>query len=314
MSDETSTAALQEYYKLINAGGNHYDIGRKMTDAFTERLHKRLSTPPDRQKLDFATKSMETAFGVHPVLKDELQGIAEGISIDFESMLVEASDYSASPTHSMTLLAKKGDGLLIGRAFSANPDTYVRNLLRLDPNDSYASLGRMSGYFAGTWESIGVYGQFVCADILASSASPTDGVAAYMIPRIVTEASKSVESAVDKLSSIKPMHDSSYVVAGSGGAHLLTYEKGEMKSQEIGSYPLLLVDGRPAAGKNVDASDLAGVKAFLANHENGGCLHTGDLETIYALVIDMATEEIEYTTGPPCKSEFGSVDWPGGYG
>lgn len=314
MSEETSSAASEEYYKLINAGGNHYDIGRKMTDAFTDRLHKRLSSPPDVKKVEIATKAMETTFGVHPVLKDELQGIAEGISIDFESMLVEASDYGAPATHSMTVLTKKGDSLVIGRSLSSSPDTYVRNLLRLDPNDSYASLGRMSGYFAGTWESIGVYGQFVCADILSAGSSPVDGVAAYMVPRIVTESAKSLESAVEKMQSIRPMHESSYVIAGADKAYLFTYEKGEMKSEEIGSYPLLLINGRPAQGKKLEAADLAGVKTMLADHELGGCMHNADVETMYALVIDMATEEIEYTTGPPCTSEFSGVDWPGGYG
>lgn len=313
MAEGTSTAPNQEYYRLINAGGNHYDIGRKMTDAFTDQLHKRLSAPVDRQKLEYATGSMDTVFGVHPVLKDELQGIAEGISIEFESMLVEISDYLAAPTHSMTVITRNGGTLIVGRVFSAPPSTYVRNLLRLDPNDSYASLGRMAGYFGSTWESIGVYGQFVCADILAANTAPRDGVAAYVVPRIVTESSKDLDAAVEKLKSILPMHDSSYVVAGSDRAYHLVYEKGSMRSEEISAFPFVLVGGRPS-GNVAGASSLEEIKALMSDHKLGGCLHTPELESIYAMAVDMGSEEIEYANGAPCSTPYSGVDWPGGYG
>ncbi len=313
MAEENATAAAEEYYRLINAGGNHYDIGRKMTDAFTDKLHKRLSEPIDSLKAQNAARSAEAVFEFHPVLKDELQGIAEGISIEIEAMLVEANDYGAPPTHSMTVVAKEGDSLLVGRSFSASPATYVRNLLRLDPNDSYASLGRMSGYFAGTWESYGVYGQFVSADILSGNKEPRDGVAAYMVPRIITESSKSVESAVEKLSSLKPMHESSYLLAGAEGTHIFTFQNGKMEHEEIDTLPLLLVDGRRVDSPAV-AGGLDGIKALLSGHSGGGCLHTAEFETLYATVADMKAEEIAYTNGPPCSSQFNSVDWPGGYG
>ena len=313
MAEDTPSATLQEYYKLINAGGNHYDIGRKMTDAFTEKLHRHFSSPVDATKLENATKSMEAVFAMHPVLRDELQGIAEGISIEFESMLVEIFDYAARPTRSMTVVTREGDSVVVGRSFSASPDTFVRNLLRLDPNDSYASLGRMSGYFGGTWESIGVYGQFVCADILAGNQRPRQGVAAYMVPRIVTESSKSIETAMDKLGSVTPMHDSAYVVADAKRAYALTFENGKSISREITSFPFVMVDGREVghAGALEGTEDM---KSLMSDHKKGGCVHTADTETLYAMIVDMGSELIEYTNGAPCSAPYSSVDWPGGYG
>ncbi len=313
MADEPSPGSIQEYYRLINAGGNHYDIGRKMTDAFTEQLHARLSSPVAAELLENALRTADTLFSTHPVLKDELQGIAEGISIEFESMLAEVTDYRALATHSMTVVSKSGDGLVIGRSFSASPSTYVRNLLRLDPNDSYASLGRMAGYFAGTWESIGVYGQFVSADITSQNDAPRQGVASYMVPRIITESSKSLETAVEKMGTIVQMHDSSYIVAGADKAYLFVAENGAASPEEITTFPFVLVNGRKEKTSQ-EIAGIDGVKAFLSDHGTGGCVHAKDVETLYAMVVDMGAEQIEYTDGPPCKSGFNKVDWPGGYG
>ncbi len=313
MADETSTTEVQEYYKLINAGGNHYDIGRKMTDAFTPALHKRLSLPPDPALLENALRAADGVFDLHPVLKDELQGIAEGISIEFEAMLVETSDFRAGPTHSMTVLAREGNSFIVGRSFSGPPSTYVRNLLRLDPNDSYASLGRMSGYFGGTWESIGVYGQFVCADILSANSGPRQGPAAYMVPRMITESSKSIETAVEKMKTVVPMHDSTYIITGSDRAYMYVAQGGRASMEEITAFPFVAVNGR-RLGAPGDVSGKDGVRAVLSSHDMGGCLHGAETETLYSLIVDMGSEEIEYSNGAPCTAGFNKVDWPGGYG
>ncbi|MEM3852393.1 MAG: hypothetical protein QXP70_05275, partial [Methanomassiliicoccales archaeon] len=173
-------------YKLINAGGNHYDIGRKMTDAITEALLSKLTSPISEERAQQSIASAETAFAAHPVLRDEVQGICEGISIDIEAMLAEISDTSAGKTETSTVLCKTADGnILLGRSLAAAPETHVRNLLRLDPNDSYASLGRMAGYFGGTWESTSVFGYSICVDITGNTLDPT-GIAAYMVPRMLT--------------------------------------------------------------------------------------------------------------------------------
>lgn len=311
---EESSSAEASYYKLVNAGGNHYDIGRKMTDAIGEKLHERLSKPVEPGRLSSILASVEPVFELHPVLKDELQGIAEGISIEMEAMLSEISDFSAGPTTSMTVVAKNGSSLVLGRTFSADPSIDVRNLLRLDPNDSYASLGRMAGYFAGTWESIGVYGQFVCADILAARGAPANGPAAYIVPRIVTESSKSTETALEKLSSISPMQDSSYVLASGDRAYTLTFTEGRMNSEEITSFPYVMVNGRTVPGGAGSISTPDEVKALLSDHSKGGCVHTKEKETLYAMIVDMGAEEIEYSDGAPCRTEYHGVDWPGGYG
>ncbi len=313
MTEDSSTSEMADNYRLVNAGGNHYDIGRKMTDAFTPVVHERLSQTPDGTLLENALKSADSTFNVHPVLKDELQGIAEGISIEFEAILCEASDTFASPAASMTIISKQSGSLILGRNFAASPSATARNLLRLDPNDSYASLGRMGGYFGGTFESIGVFGVFACADILEKNEKPVAGTAAYMIPRMLSESSKDLSTAVDKLRGITPMHRSSFVVADASRAFYAVWDGSSFKVEEVTEFPFALMNGRKIGLKST-AGDAESIKKILSDHTSGGCIHRADAETIYSLVLEMASEKVEYTSGSPCKSAYSAIDWPGGYG
>ncbi|MBX8632069.1 MAG: C45 family peptidase [Candidatus Thermoplasmatota archaeon] len=312
MAEVGPAPEFAEYYKLINAGGNHYDIGRKMTDAFTPALHSRLSSPPDGVILENAMKSAELTFELHPVLKDELQGISEGISIDFEAILCEISDTFSPATPAATIIAKKESSLLIGRNFSTTPGTIVRNMLRLDPNDAYASLGRMGGYFGGTFESIGVYGIYASAEITERNQVAVTGTASYMIPRIITESSKDLQSALSKLRTLKPMHRSLFIVADSSAVYTARWNGSSFDVQEIVSFPVLIVKGKVNAVAS--KMELEDIRKMLSDHDSGFCLHDPGSETIYSLVTDMASEKVEYTAGSPCKSPYTSVDWPGGYG
>ncbi len=313
MTDDASVSEMADNYRLVNAGGNHYDIGRKMTDAFTPAVHERLSRQPDGTLLENALKSTEATFEVHPVLKDELQGIAEGISIDFESILCEASDTFSAPSTSLTVVSKHDGSVIAGRNYASWPSCTVRNLLRLDPNDSYASLGRMGGYFGGTSESIGVYGVFACADILERNAQPTPGTAAYMIPRILAESSKDISAALEKLKSTTPMHRSSYVVADASSAFYAVWDGSYFKVEQIEAFPFVLRNGRKTDARTA-FNDAESIRKYLSDHGEGSCVHGQDAETIYSFVIDIAAEKVEYTAGSPCKSTYAAVDWPGGYG
>ena len=313
MTDEASISEAAENYRLVNAGGNHYDIGRKMTDAFTPAVLERLSRPPDGTLLENALKSVDGTFGVHPVLKDELQGIAEGISIEFESMLCETSDTFAAPSTSLTIISKPDGTLTAGRNYGASPSSTVRNLLRLDPNDSYASLGRMGGYFAGTSESIGVYGVFACADILEKNEKPVPGTAAYMVPRMLTESSKDLSSAMEKLKTITPMHKSSYVVADASTAFYAVWDGSSFSIEQVSEFPFALKNGRKIK-IGAPLNDAESVKKYLSDHSNGACVHASGAETIYSFFLDIASEKVEYTGGSPCKSPYAAIDWPGGYG
>ncbi|MBX8642206.1 MAG: C45 family peptidase [Candidatus Thermoplasmatota archaeon] len=313
MAEGSANSKNEEYYRLINAGGNHYDIGRKMTDAFTPQLHERLTSKPDAVLLDNALKSAEATFSVHPVLKDELQGISEGIAIEFESILCEISDTFAAPAPSSTVLSRHDDRILVGRNFGSRPEAYVRNMLRLDPNDAYASLGRMGGYFGGTFESIGVYGVYAGAEIVERNAEPVQGTAAYMIPRMITESSRDIDSAVAKLRSIKPMHRSIFVVADASSAYVAEWNGSSLEITRCEKFPLL-VSGRRQSHPESALGSADEIKSFLSSHDAGLCAHGPEGETIYSLVVDMAQEKVEYTAGSPCSSQYATIDWPGGYG
>jgi|GEM_PF-5330235 len=302
MQDEAS-----EIYRLINAGGNHYDIGRKMTDAITDKLLSRLTTPVEPSTLDRILKCAETSFEAHPVLKDEMQGISEGISIDIEAMLREISD-AAWPTKSVTIVSKSEEGMIAGRNFTAPSSVFVRNMLRLDPNDSYASLGRMAGFFSGTWESISVFGYFVAADIL--SASQGEGVAAYMVPRMLTEANKTLQSAVEALGHMNVMQKSSFLLLDRERALLVKKEGTSTSLTELDTFPALLVNGEFKGKVDADCADK--IRAYLSSHDSGSCLH-GEEETIYSLLLNLEKEEVHYTDGAPCSAPFRHIDWPGGY-
>ncbi len=313
MTEDNPVSEMADSYRLVNAGGNHYDIGRKMTDAFTPALHERLSRQPDGAILGNALKSVDAMFGAHPVLKDELQGIAEGISIEFEAVLCEVSDTFAPPSVSSTVISQTDGALLIGRNYASSPSSTVRNLLRLDPNDSYASLGRMGGYFAGTSESIGVYGVFACADILERNAAPVPGTAAYMIPRMISESARDISAALEKLRSIVPMHRSSYVIADASSAYYAVWDGSSFSVEQISKFPFLLKDG-----KKVNATpplkDGESIKKYLSDHDGGACVHRPGAETIYSLLLGIGSERVEYTSGCPCRAPYATVDWPGGYG
>lgn len=306
MKDDTASQT-NESYRLINAGGNHYDIGRKMTDAITPRLLERLGGAFDAKLLKSRIISAEYTFSVHPVLRDEIQGICEGISIETDGMIFEITG-CAQPTHSVTVLLRKNGGITLGRNFSSSPSNFVLNLLRLDPNDSYASLGRMCGYFAGTWESTGVYGIHVSADVLDGRCME-GGVSAYMVPRILTESSKDIGTALEKLKTMKIVQPSSFIVADRNSAYSALFEGGDMKLEKIETFPALFINGR--RGESIDAED---AWEILMDHGRGFCLHENERATLYSLCVDFTEELIQYTDGSPCLAERKNVDWPGGYG
>jgi hypothetical protein len=313
MTEASANSRNEAYYRLINAGGNHYDIGRKMTDAFTRQLHEKLTSRPDAVVLDNALKSAEATFSVHPVLKDELQGISEGIAIEFESMLCEISDTFAAPYPSSTVLSRRDGKILVGRNFGSSPEVYVRNMLRLDPNDAYASLGRMGGYFGGTFESIGVYGIYAGAEILEKNRQPVQGTAAYIVPRIITESSKDIDSALAKLRAVRPMHRSLFVLADISSAYVAEWNGSSFEINRCDTFPLLISGGKQSRPEGaLDSTE--DIKGLLSSHDAGLCVHGTAAETIYSLVVDMAQEKVEYTAGSPCSSQYETIDWPGGYG
>lgn len=292
------------YYRMINAGGNHYDIGRKMTDAITDELLSRLTSPVDRARMERAIELANVAFAEHPVLRDEMQGIAEGISIDIEAMLCEITQ-PAVPAGTVTALAMGEQGIVVGRSFIAPSSAIVRNLLRLDPNDSYASLGSMGGQFAGTWESTSVFGFAVCADALGDGQGK--GVAPYMIPRMATEKCKTSEAAMELLRSIPVMQPCRFLLVDREHALSIHRDSTGSSVEEL-QLPAVLFGGQVRQGQRIEADAIG---SFLASHD-GGCVH-GENETIYAFLIDMGKEDIQYSGGPPCKAQFRQIDWPGGY-
>lgn len=329
-------------YQTFDLSGSHYDLGYQQgaqTEPFV--IPAWWPAPPP---LAFSEACASQIAELHPPLLDELHGYADGQRLPFEDILRGVCRRSmrlrARPPYpeggcSSFALTDAAGQVRVGRNYDFYPMQTVRQRVRLTPERGQASVGMRGSVPGGRYDGVNAVGLFICLHV-ALSSEPDEikpGLPFHLLPRLILETCSTTHDAVELLTHVQHLHPFNYLIADRHRdmavveAHpscVRVIEPGSDLSQAQGfiaatnhyRHPDMLPFQR---GRKLDhsaerlnclyarASDAGDV---LKQHPSHLCGHSGGHTTLWSLSANLTTRTLAYAFGPPCETDYVSVDWP----
>ncbi|WP_052158985.1 C45 family autoproteolytic acyltransferase/hydolase [Halobacillus sp. BBL2006] len=205
------------YYDVEQFKGSYFDFGHfqveKLKSTPLYQVHKSRRRKSLRRytivKKDVRRLFLEYASGVW----EELHGLVEGLQWPFDDVIHEYSGFQQD-------WVKSGCSVMTGNGFFArnydyHPKTYEGRLLIFQPNDGVATIGP-GQRIIGRTDGMNEHGHCVGYNFV-NRVKPEDGLICCTLTRIVLEAAKNVEEAVELLKSLPHRHSFNYVLFDATG-------------------------------------------------------------------------------------------------
>jgi hypothetical protein len=300
--------------------------------------------PPDQKMLHFARQCEEKVERHAPELLDEMQGLAQGAGLDYETLMtmILTAPYDPKDVHvpSCTVLAvapeRTADGQpIVGRNYdyfhdvSEEPATTYRTY----PEGRYASLGNCD-IWVGREDGLNEAGLFVgISATMLPGYQP--GLTFWFVVRMVLDRCATVDEGLALIQRVPHAQSRNFLLADRSGRAVVaeaTIDRVEVREPQDGllvitnhvASPALAAreafvppDSHPRYNRvrellgGGEPVDVEMVRATLRDHEGFICAHwpDGTGGTLWSVVGHPDERQFELAEGHPCDAPYATVSF-----
>ena len=202
---------------VVQFRGSYYEFGRYQAAQIlkTNYVKKRMAMRASIAQKFHADVAVVTGLlqQYAPHLVDELKGLADGLQLPYETIILYFGGYYANQKSGCSIVLQEN---FLVRNYDQEPSTYDGRYVLFQPNNGgYASIGP-SMQIVGRTDGMNEHGLVIGYNFV-NSRMHGDGFVCNMIARIVLESCKTTSDAIHLLQQIPHKHAFNYCVVDANG-------------------------------------------------------------------------------------------------